>query len=128
MSKVKAITSSFAEAMLGAIMIVGTVITIMFATGIATIGPVFAECVSCHTTIDKDFSTRRAELERTFADYPSNNPMAVHVPGKSANQIVLMLVDNPTSTTTNANTGIWTVTDSYYVYVVENEYYLQKSK
>ena len=120
-SKVKAITSSFAEAMLGAVMIVGTVIMIMFATGIATIGPVFAD-------IDKDFSIRKAELERTFADYPSNNPMAVHVPGKSANQIVLMLVDNPTSTTTNANTGIWTVTDSYYVYVVENEYYLQKSK
>ena len=120
MSKVKAITSSFAEAMLGAVMIVGTVIMIMFATGIATIGPVFAD-------IDKDFSIRKAELERTFADYPSNNPMAVYVPGKSANQIVLMLVDNPESTTTNANTGIWTVTDSYYVYVVENEYYLQKS-
>ena len=114
MNKVKAITSSFAEAMLGAVMIVGTVIAIMFATGMATMGPVFAECVSCHTTIDKD--------------YPSTNPMAVHVPGKSANQIVLMLVDNPESTTTNANTGIWTVADSYYVYVVENEYYLQKSK
>ena len=121
MNKVKAIVSSFAEAMLGAFMIVGTVIMMMFATGIATIGPVFAD-------IDKDFSIRKAELERTFADRPSNNPMAVYVPGKSANQIVLMLVDNPTSTTTNANTGIWTVADSYYVYVVENEYYLQKSK
>ncbi len=43
MNKVKAITSSFAEAMLGAVMIVGTVIMIMFATGIATIGPVFAD-------------------------------------------------------------------------------------
>ena len=111
MNKVKAIVSSFAEAMLGAVMIVGTVIMMMFATGIATIGPVFAD-------IDKDFSIRKAELERTFADRPSNNPMAVYVPGKSANQIVLMLVDNPTSTTTNANTGIWTVTDSYYVYAV----------
>ena len=121
MNKVKAITSSFAEAMLGAVMIVGTVIAIMFATGMATMGPVWAD-------IDTDFAKSKAEIERTFADYPSNNPMAIYVPGKSANQIVLMLVDNPESTTTNANTGIWTVADSYYVYVVENEYYLQKSK
>lgn len=121
MNKLKAISSSFAEAMLGAVMIVGTVITIMFATGIATMGPVWAD-------IDSDFANKKAELERTFADYPSNNPMAVYVPGKSANQIVLMLVNDPESTTTDANTGIWTVADSYYVYVVENEYYLQKSK
>ena len=127
-NKLKTITASFAEAMLGAVMIVGTTIMIMFATGMATMGPVFAECVSCHTTIDSDFAKSKAEIERTFADYPSDNPMAVYVPGKTANDIVLMLVHNPESTTTDANTGIWTVADSYYVYVVENEYYLQKSK
>lgn len=120
-NKLKTITASFAEAMLGAVMIVGTTIMIMFATGMATIGPVWAD-------IDSDFAKSKAEIQRTFADYPSNNPMAVYVPGKTANDIVLMLVHNPESTTTDANTGIWTVADSYYVYVVENEYYLQKSK
>ena len=54
MNKLKTITASFAEAMLGAVMIVGTTIMIMFATGMATIGPVWAD-------IDSDFAKSKAE-------------------------------------------------------------------